>query len=102
MSISGFNFSKKGYWLGLEYGYVTRTLSYISLYRFRCPRGFREVGFDLTIDGVWGAEWAVWKRRWDGGGRGCCDWGDVWAAVGKMHGRRVLVRDPLKSVTEAQ
>ncbi|CAF9932642.1 hypothetical protein IMSHALPRED_008950 [Imshaugia aleurites] len=47
----------------LSYAYIIRALSHIPRYLLQDPRGFREVNFDLWLDGVLCARGAVTKGR---------------------------------------
>ena len=48
---------------GLTYAYIIRTLTHIPLYLLRDPLGFREVNFELVLDGAVCARGAITKGR---------------------------------------
>lgn len=51
---------------GLAYGLIIRALSHIPLYLIKDPRGFREVNFEMALDGVLSAKGAITKERFYG------------------------------------
>lgn len=48
---------------GLAYSYLIRALSHLPLYLLQDPRGFREINFDMSLDGVLAAKGAITKGR---------------------------------------